>query len=116
MMGLILMDDSLVSKESSGQQTFGFLTKGDNSPLDDTVLYPRGHRYLFRRDIVGSVKGYIPYIGQLALVFGDFLWLKYGVLAISAFVCVYGIKRIYGAIDIFLFPHSPQVSFFHLSA
>lgn len=68
---------------------YGFLTKGDNSPLDDTVLYHLGQRRLFRGDIVGSVKGYIPYVGQLALLFGIFPWLKQAVLVISALVFVY---------------------------
>ena len=75
--------------EESGRETYGFLTKGDNSPLDDTVLYPLTQRYLYRSDIVGSVKGYIPYLGQLALLLSEFLWLKYAILVISALSFVY---------------------------
>ena len=69
---------------SSGETTYGFLTKGDNSPLDDTVLYPPKQRYLLRSDIVGSVKWCIPYVGRLALVFEEFRWLKPGLLVVSA--------------------------------
>ena len=71
---------------------YGFLTKGDNSPLDDTVLYPLGQRYLFQGGIVGSVRGYVPHVGQLALVFGDFLWLKPAVLVISALIFLYELR------------------------
>ena len=78
--------------DKSGHETYGFLTKGDNSPLDDTVLYPLTQRYLYRSDIVGSVKGYIPYVGQLALLLGDFVWLKYVILVISALSFVYEFK------------------------
>ena len=75
--------------EESSHETYGFLTKGDNSPLDDTVLYPLSQRYLYRGDIVGSVIGYIPYLGQLALFLSDFLWLKHAILVISALSLVY---------------------------
>lgn len=73
------------SLEKSSGERYGFLTKGDNSPLDDTVLYPLGQRYLFRRDIVGSVKGYVPYVGRLALLFEDTPWVKQAIVVSSAF-------------------------------
>lgn len=75
-------------KESS-HEIYGFLTKGDNSALDDTVLYSLNQRYLYRSDIVGSVKGCIPHVGQLALLLGDFPWLKPAILVISALSFVY---------------------------
>lgn len=71
---------------------YGFLTKGDNSPLDDTVLYPPGQRYLFRGDVVGSVEGHVPYIGCLALLFGDITWLKQAVVLILALLYVHKLK------------------------
>ena len=80
------------SLDESNHETYGFLTKGDNSPLDDTVLYPLTQRYLYRSDIVGSVKGYIPYLGQLALLLSDFLWLKQAILVISALAFVYELR------------------------
>ena len=80
--------DSSNLKEPS-REIYGFLTKGDNSPLDDTVLYPLNQRYLFRSDIVGSVKGHIPHVGQLALLFGEFPWPKHAILVISALSLVY---------------------------
>ena len=69
-------------------KTYGFLTKGDNSPYDDTVLYPPRQRYLHRGDIVGAVKGHIPYIGRAALVVGEYPWIRQGILLISALSCV----------------------------
>ena len=75
--------------EKSSHETYGFLTKGDNSPLDDTVLYPLTQRYLYRSDIVGSVKGYIPYFGRLALFLSDIMWLKHAILVFLALAFVY---------------------------
>ncbi|CRG92562.1 signal peptidase, endoplasmic reticulum-type [Talaromyces islandicus] len=41
------------------------LTKGDNNPADDTELYSRGQDHLDRKeDVVGSVRGYIPGVGD----------------------------------------------------
>ncbi|PWI69404.1 hypothetical protein PCL_01051 [Purpureocillium lilacinum] len=39
------------------------LTKGDNNVADDTDLYARGQDYLERKDIIGSVYGYVPFVG-----------------------------------------------------
>jgi hypothetical protein len=57
------------------------MTKGDNNDLDDRSLYPPGQGYLYRREIIGSVRGYIPYVGHVPLVLqtlgtngGDFLF------------------------------------------
>jgi signal peptidase len=44
------------------------MTKGDNNDLDDRSLYPPGQDYLYRREIIGSVRGHIPYVGHLPLV------------------------------------------------
>ena len=56
------------------------------------MLYPLSQRYLYRNDIVGSVKGSIPYLGQLALVLSNFLWLKHAILVISVLSFVYEIR------------------------
>jgi signal peptidase len=44
------------------------MTKGDNNALDDRSLYPPGQDYLYRREIIGSVRGYVPYVGHVSLV------------------------------------------------
>ena len=80
------------SIEESGDGVYGFLTKGDNSPFDDAILYPLRQRYLFRSDIVGSVKGHIPYIGQMTLLLGDFPWLKQALFFVSIILYIHELK------------------------
>ena len=78
-----------VSPSNNRKKKYGYLTKGDNSPLDDTVLYPPGQPLLYRSDIVGVVKGHVPHIGRPVLIFEEYAWLKRVLLAISALVFVY---------------------------
>ena len=39
------------------------LTKGDNNEVEDTPLYPAERSSVYREEVVGLVRGYIPYIG-----------------------------------------------------
>ena len=53
------------------------LTKGDNNLADDTELYARGQDYLERsNDIIGSVVGYIPFVGYVTILLSEHPWLK----------------------------------------
>ncbi|KAH8168754.1 peptidase s24-like domain-containing protein [Sarocladium implicatum] len=52
------------------------LTKGDNNAADDTELYARGQDYLAREDIIGSVVGYIPFVGYVTILLSEHPWLK----------------------------------------
>jgi signal peptidase len=52
------------------------LTKGDNNAADDTELYARGQDYLAREDIIGSVIGYIPFVGYVTILLSEHPWLK----------------------------------------
>ncbi|EGS21716.1 uncharacterized protein CTHT_0035830 [Thermochaetoides thermophila DSM 1495] len=52
------------------------LTKGDNNAADDTELYARGQDYLTRKDIVGSVVGYVPFVGYVTIMLSEHPWLK----------------------------------------
>jgi hypothetical protein len=52
------------------------MTKGDNNDADDTSLYPIGQPYLYRHEIIGTVRGYIPHRGYAKLVFSELCWLK----------------------------------------
>jgi signal peptidase len=53
------------------------LTKGDNNMADDTELYARGQDYLNREeDVVGSVFGYIPFVGYVTILLSEHPWLK----------------------------------------
>ena len=59
-----------------------FLTKGDNNSVDDRGLYSPGQLWLKRKDVVGSVGGFLPYVGYVTIVMNDFPKLKYAVLAL----------------------------------
>ncbi|KAL4876706.1 hypothetical protein BJY04DRAFT_222881 [Aspergillus karnatakaensis] len=48
------------------------LTKGDNNLIDDMLLYPDGQDYLTRDEVLGFVRGYVPFIGWIVLVLQDF--------------------------------------------
>lgn len=54
------------------------LTKGDNNQFDDSFFYPVGQDYVHREDIIGLVRGHIPYVGWIALMMREnpgFLYL-----------------------------------------
>ncbi|KAJ8589854.1 hypothetical protein M405DRAFT_737946, partial [Rhizopogon salebrosus TDB-379] len=55
------------------------LTKGDNNHVDDIELY-QGLEWLDRRHIVGKVRGFLPYVGYVAIATNDFPQLKYAIL------------------------------------
>lgn len=53
------------------------LTKGDNNVADDTELYAKGQDYLTRsEDIIGSVIGYVPFVGYVTILLSEHPWLK----------------------------------------
>ncbi|CAF1265575.1 unnamed protein product, partial [Rotaria sordida] len=54
-----------------------FLTKGDTNQVDDRGLYSPGQLWLERKDIIGKVKGYMPYIGSIFILMRDFPLLNY---------------------------------------
>ncbi|KAJ5220668.1 Signal peptidase I [Penicillium citrinum] len=64
------------------------LTKGDNNPVHDRTLYPRGQSFVAREEIVGLVKGYLPFAGWFTIALSDYPWLKavgVAVLGVLAF-------------------------------
>lgn len=64
------------------------LTKGDNNQVDDLSLYGYGKTYLDReKDIIGSVKGYLPKLGYVTIFITENVYFKYamiGFLTLSA--------------------------------
>ena len=64
------------------------LTKGDNNVADDTELYARGQDYLVRKDIIGSVVAYIPFVGYVTILLSEHPWLKTVMLGIMGLVVV----------------------------
>lgn len=55
---------------------YQYLTKGDNNNGDDTLLYPPGQPYVKRHEIIGTIKGYIPYVGWVTILLSEHPWLK----------------------------------------
>ncbi|KAK0666938.1 putative signal peptidase complex catalytic subunit SEC11C [Cercophora samala] len=45
------------------------VTKGDNNELNDSVgmMYPGGQEYISRREIMGFVRGYVPFLGWIVI-------------------------------------------------
>ncbi|KZL82221.1 signal peptidase [Colletotrichum incanum] len=61
-------------------------TKGDNNEIDDVALYAPGQTYVYRGQIIGLVRGYLPRIGLLTIAIGKLPWLKEAVLAVCMFL------------------------------
>lgn len=65
------------------------LTKGDNNAADDTELYARGQDYLDRKqDVIGSVVGYIPFVGYVTILLSEYPWLKTVMLGLMGLTVV----------------------------
>ncbi|KAL5050524.1 hypothetical protein BDW71DRAFT_203913 [Aspergillus fruticulosus] len=47
------------------------LTKGDNNLIDDTLMYPDSQDFLTRSQVLGFVRGYVPFIGWIVIVLQD---------------------------------------------
>jgi signal peptidase len=77
----------VVRKFGSGPNA-KLLTKGDNNAGDDTELYARGQDYLVRKDIVGSVVGYIPWIGYVTIALSEHPWLKMVLLGLMGLFAI----------------------------
>jgi len=58
------------------------LTKGDNNNIDDRALYNKDQLWIKKSDIIGKVKGFLPYIGYITIVMSDYPKLKYAVLGV----------------------------------
>ncbi|TPX36994.1 hypothetical protein SmJEL517_g01042 [Synchytrium microbalum] len=56
------------------------LTKGDNNPGDDRVLYNQGQMWIHQDDVVGRVKGFLPYVGIITILMNDYPEVKYVLL------------------------------------
>ncbi|KAG5519199.1 hypothetical protein PMAC_002287 [Pneumocystis sp. 'macacae'] len=66
-----------VIQERHGYDSQKVLTKGDNNRFDDLELYSKNQIYLDRENIIGVVKGFVPYVGWITLAMNDFPKLKY---------------------------------------
>lgn len=50
--------------------------------MHDRGLYNRGQLWLHRQDIVGRVRGYVPYIGMFTILINDYPKLKVAFLGL----------------------------------
>lgn len=75
---------------SLGRETpLQLLTKGDNNAADDTELYARGQKYLEReKDVIGSVVGFIPFVGYVTILLSEYPWLKTAMLGLMGLTVV----------------------------
>jgi signal peptidase len=65
------------------------LTKGDNNLADDTELYATGQSFLNRKeDVIGSVIGFIPFVGYVTILLSEHPWLKQVMLGIMGVMVV----------------------------
>ncbi|KAK1836569.1 signal peptidase [Podospora conica] len=62
------------------------LTKGDNNHSDDTELYAKGQEFLEREDILGTVVGYVPFVGYVTIMLSEHPWMKTAMLGIMGLV------------------------------
>ncbi|EEA21742.1 hypothetical protein TMatcc_008835 [Talaromyces marneffei ATCC 18224] len=67
--------DSTIDHEIIPRQLI--VTKGDNNEIMDVPLYPPGREYVLREEIVGLVRGYIPFLGWMVIALQEFVWIRY---------------------------------------
>ncbi|KAL6221718.1 hypothetical protein ACLB2K_005113 [Fragaria x ananassa] len=53
------------------------LTKGDNNPDDDRILYAPGQRWLQKHHIMGKAAGFLPYVGWVTIIMTEKPIIKY---------------------------------------
>ena len=79
----------LTIKLNSDDKPLSLLTKGDNNLADDTELYARGQDFLNRKeDVIGSVVGYIPFVGYVTILLSEYPWLKTAALGLMGVMVV----------------------------
>ncbi|KAJ9649662.1 Signal peptidase complex catalytic subunit [Coniosporium apollinis] len=79
----------VVRRFGGGSSPLRLLTKGDNNAADDTELYARGQSFLNRqKDVIGSVVGYIPFVGYVTILLSEYPWLKTVMLGLMGLTVV----------------------------
>lgn len=54
----------------------------------DTETDAKGQDYLVRKDIIGSVVGYIPFVGYVTIMLSEHPWMKTAMLGIMGLLVV----------------------------
>ncbi|PGH15939.1 hypothetical protein AJ79_02106 [Helicocarpus griseus UAMH5409] len=52
------------------------LTKGDGNMADDTLLYPQSQKFVSREEVLGVVRGSLPLLGWVSIVFTQYPWIS----------------------------------------
>ena len=65
------------------------LTKGDNNYGDDVTLYPRGMYWLQRKHVLGTLRGFLPYVGMATIIMNDYPMVKYGLIGLLAVTVIF---------------------------
>jgi len=90
----VVFDETRKSKlyandSTSSATALRLLTKGDNNIADDTELYAAGQSFLNREeDVIGSVMGFIPFVGYVTILLSEYPWLKQAMLGIMGLMVV----------------------------
>ena len=83
------LSESTSANILSSKTPLRLLTKGDNNLADDTELYARGQSFLNRKeDVIGSVVGFIPFVGYVTILLSEHPWLKQLMLGIMGLMVV----------------------------
>jgi len=79
----------VVRRHKGAKTPLNLLTKGDNNYADDTELYARGQFYLNReKEVIGSVVGYIPFVGYVTILLSEHPWAKTVLLGIMGLLVI----------------------------
>ncbi|XP_061055168.1 signal peptidase complex catalytic subunit SEC11A-like [Eubalaena glacialis] len=60
---------AVIHEKQNGRMKF--LTKGDNSVVDDRGLYKQGHHWLEKNDVVRRARGFVRYVGIVKILMND---------------------------------------------
>jgi len=79
----------VIAVQEKEENEIYILTKGDNNSIDDRGLYARGQLWLNKSDLMGRVRGYLPYIGMVTIWLNDYPMLKWVLIGLmSLFVII----------------------------
>lgn len=71
---------SIVQEMKGGD--YYILTKGDNNMVDDRALYKPGTLWLHKKDLMGKMRLYLPYMGMFTIWLNDYPLFKFAVLGL----------------------------------
>lgn len=66
----------------------GLLATLGNAHEADIRIDAKGQDYLVRKDIIGSVVGYIPFVGYVTIMLSEHPWMKTAMLGIMGLLVV----------------------------